>query len=310
MNTLRLKNSIFKILIETFIFDKTKRSKIKSRWAKNHLQKYVDIAMMKDLTPENISSTSEHIFWQYWHQGRANAPELIKKCLDSVEKFHPDQKRIVLSYKDVADYVEIPSRYYDLVNSGKMSITFFSDVLRAYLLTQYNGGTWIDSTIYLTDKIPDSILNSEFFVFQKNPITDRFEDKMSSFFMHAKGFCTLIQVMKEVFNEYWEENDFLINYFLIEHLVTMLSSLTVEFQNLWDKMPYFSADDTGILQAKLFDDFNLEEFKNIKNKTSVHKLSYKILNRKSSGHSYYDFLMDMYINNALNSEEFKNKGNF
>ncbi len=310
MNTLKLQNSIFKILIEAFIFDKTKRSKIKSRWAKNHLQKYIDIAMKKDLVIENVSSNSEHIFWQYWHQGKENAPLLIQKCFESIEKYHPEQKRLILSYKNVADYVEIPSKYYDLVNNGKMSITFFSDVLRVYLLTQYSGGTWIDSTIYLTDRIPESILNSDFFVFQKNPIMDRFEDKMSSFFMHAKGFCKLIQVVKDVFYEYWNENDFLMNYFLIEHLVTMLSSQSIEFKKLWDKMPYFSAGDTGILQAKLFEDFNSNDFETIKHRTNVHKLSYKILNRKSSGHSYYDFLMERLENMTLDGEGLKKGGGF
>ena len=225
MNTLRLQNNLFKILIEISVFNKTERTKIKSRWAKQHLQKYIDIALNKNLEFPS-GAEKEHIFWQYWHQGKENAPLLMQKCFESVEKYHPEQKRIVLSYKDIADYVEIPSKYYDLVNSGKMSVTFFSDVLRTYLLTQYQGGTWIDSTIYLTDRIPDSILNSKFFVFQKNPQIDWLENKMSSFFIHTQGVSQIITLMKEVFREYWDENDFLINYFLIEHLVTMLSDVT------------------------------------------------------------------------------------
>ena len=39
----KLKNSIFKILIELFIFDKVKRSKIKARWAKRYLEKYIEV---------------------------------------------------------------------------------------------------------------------------------------------------------------------------------------------------------------------------------------------------------------------------
>ena len=52
------------------------------------------------------------------------------------------------------------------------------------------------------------------------------ENKMSSFFIHTQGVSQIITLMKEVFSEYWDENDFLINYFLIEHLVTMLSDVT------------------------------------------------------------------------------------
>lgn len=291
MNILNLQNSIFKMLIEIFVFNKTTRMKIKSRWVKKHLQKYIDIALDKSLElPSKIKK--EHIFWQYWHQGKENAPLLIQKCLESVEKYHPEQKRVILSYKDIADYVEIPSKYYDLVNKGNMSITFFSDVLRTYLLNQYQGGTWIDSTIYLTDKIPNSILNSKFFVFQKNPQTDWFENKMSSFFIHTRGISPIMMLMKEVFSEYWAENDFLINYFLIEHLVTMLSEATSETRKEWAQIPYFSASDTGILQKKLYEDFDVEEFEKIKKITSIHKLSYKVLKQENNDeNTYYNFLI-------------------
>ena len=288
MNTLKLQNSIFKILIELFIFDKTYRMKVKSRWAKKQLEKYVQIALNKNIEEKPIHD--EHIIWQYWHQGEEKAPLLIRKCLESIEKYHPEYKRVVLSYDNLADYVEIPSMYYDLVNQGKMSLTFFSDVIRCYLLTQYNGGTWIDSTIYLTDKIPNSILESKFFVFQKNQQIDRFSNKMSSFFIHSKGINKTLLIMKDVFMQYWKENDFLINYFLIEHLATMLSTASEELEKEWEQIPYFSAEDTGALQKVLFNKFNQEEFDKLRTLTNVHKLSYKILQENTSGSSYYDFL--------------------
>ena len=46
----KLKNSIFKILIELFIFDKVKRSKIKARWAKRYLKKYLDVQVKEQLS--------------------------------------------------------------------------------------------------------------------------------------------------------------------------------------------------------------------------------------------------------------------
>ena len=293
MNTLKLQNNIFKILIELFIFDKTQRMKIKSRWAKNHLKKYVEEAVKhSQLSPKlNFSQQekeSSDIIWQYWHQGEAQAPILMRKCLESVERYHPDKKIVVLSFDTIKDYVEIPSMYYDLVNQGKMTLTFFSDVLRTYLLTQYNGGTWVDSTIFLTDKIPDDIMNSSFFVFGKDPKTDRLENKMSSFFIHTNGFSPTVTAMKDVFMQYWKDNDFLINYFLIEHLGSMLSEASTELKEEWDKKPYYSAEDTGILQKILFEEYNQETLEQIKQKTNIHKLSYKILRDETSGKSYYD----------------------
>ena len=49
----KLKNSIFKILIELFIFDKVKRSKIKARWAKRNLEKYLDVQAEEQLSTDN-----------------------------------------------------------------------------------------------------------------------------------------------------------------------------------------------------------------------------------------------------------------
>ncbi len=297
MNILKIKNDIFKILIELFILDKTFRMKIKSRWAKKCLQKYVVKAIEiieqdSDSEQENITQKDNNIIWQYWHQGEENAPLLIRKCLESVERYHPEQKRVVLSYESISDYVEIPAMYYDLVNQGKMSLTFFSDVLRTYLLTQYNGGTWVDSTIFLTDKIPDDIMNAKFFVFGKDPKTDRLENKMSSFFIHTRGYSPTINALQKVFMQYWKENDFLINYFLIEHLSSMLSDANQKFIEEWSQKPYYSAEDTGLMQKIIFNDFNQDELDRIKSKTNLHKLSYKILRDQTSGNSYYDKIIN------------------
>lgn len=145
----KLKNSIFKILIELFIFDKVKRSKIKARWAKRNLEKYLDVHAEGQLPPNE--SHLPLALWSYWHQGKENAPELIQRCFESVQKYEGDRKINILSFDTIKDYVELPQRYYDLVSSGKMPVALFSDILRMYLLTQY-GGVWIDSTILLTDK--------------------------------------------------------------------------------------------------------------------------------------------------------------
>ena len=141
----KLKNSIFKILIELFIFDKVKRSKIKARWAKRYLKKYLDVQVK-----EQLSTDQNHLpLWSYWHQGKENAPELVQRCFESVQKYEGNRKINILSFDTIKDYVELPQRYYDLVSSGKMPVALFSDILRMYLLTQY-GGVWIDSTIMLT----------------------------------------------------------------------------------------------------------------------------------------------------------------
>ena len=203
----KLKNSIFKILIELFIFDKVKRSKIKARWAKRYLKKYLDVQVK-----EQLSTDQNHLpLWSYWHQGKENAPELIQRCFESVQKYEGDRKINILSFDTIKDYVELPQRYYDLVSSGKMPVALFSDILRMYLLTQY-GGVWIDSTILLTDKIPQEIIDSSFCVVRKDPEKDNQENKMSCYFIRADKNSPNLNAIKRTLENYWAENDFMINY--------------------------------------------------------------------------------------------------
>jgi len=286
----KIVNPIFKFFIEVFIFNRDFRAKVKSRFAKHYLKKYVDEVVQFDTKQEQI--TGNDIIWQYWHNGIDNVPLLIRKCLESVQKNMPDKKQVILSFDTIKNYIELPQRYYDLLKSGKMPIAHFSDVLRVYLLQKY-GGTWIDATIYLTNRIPDDIMNSSFCVLQKDPKIDNQENKMSCFFIHTNGYSEHIAMMKKILDSYWAENDFVINYFMFEHLSTMLSDKTPSLKQEWESMPYYNAKElTEPLQKKLFEDFDEQEWVDLKTKTDIHKLTYKKVVEKTSGKSYYDYIIN------------------
>lgn len=285
----QLTNDIFKILIELFVFDRTKRSKIKARWAKKHLAEYLEVPpavpfeetvnieahsegdlalqdkpVAQQLSPDNSSTCVA--LWQYWHQGKENAPELIQKCFESVQNFEGDKNIVVLSFDTVKDYVDIPQKYYDMVNSKKIPIAIFSDIVRLYLLEKY-GGMWIDSTILLTDKIPQEVWDSDFCVFQKDPKTDMQENRMSCYFIRAKKGSPNLRAIKKSIENYWSKNDFLINYFMFEHISTMLSEKP-ELKSEWEKMPYLSAQKAGLTQRYGMNEETLKEY-------FAHKLTYK-----------------------------------
>lgn len=290
MELLKLKNSIFKILIEIFIWNKKTRSRVKARWAKLHLKEHVDFAIKSTKMPLDAQPQDYKIIWQYWHQGVDNAPQIIQKCFNSIKKHHPEYDIRILTFDTIKNYVNVPQKYYDLLEQKKIPIAIFSDVVRLYLLAQY-GGLWIDSTIYLTDRIPDDILEADFFVLQKNPKTDNFEDKMSCFFIKANADNIWIHLIKNAIESYWAKNDYLIHYFIFEHIVSMISETTPELLQDWNKMPYYSADTCGILQNKFFNEYNLEELESIKKQTSIHKLTYKKDDSVIPENSYYKMLI-------------------
>ena len=271
MKYLKIKNNIVKIFLELFVFNRQKRSILKAKWVKKNLLKYVDFAVKE---PFKKDSAGEQIIWQYWHQGKENAPLLIQKCFESVEKFESDKKINVLSFDTIKDYVELPQKYYNLLESKKIPIAIFSDVLRLYLLEKY-GGCWVDATIYLTDKIPQAVWEADFCTVQKDPHTDLQENKMSCYFIRAKKGSANLQAIKRAIASYWQENDFLINYFMFEHFSTILSDKTAELKTEWDKMPYIDGEICGKLQRMMFEDFNQKAWENLKSKFFMHKLTYK-----------------------------------
>ena len=287
MNTLKLQNSIFKVFIELFIWNKKLRSRMKADWTKLHLKKYVAKAVETTETPKTIQTSEKPIIWQYWHQGFENAPLLIQKCIESVKIHHPDCDIRVLSFDNINDYVTIPQKYYDLLEKKEMEIAHFSDVLRLYLLTTY-GGTWIDATLYFTDRIPQSVFDSDFFVLQKDPKTDSFGDKMSCYFIHTKQNSIWPHLIRNSIENYWKENNYLIHYFIFEHIVSMLSEFTPELEDNWNKMEYKTTQNLASLKNNLYLDYSDEKFEEIKKASYIHKLSYKILKDKSSGNSFYD----------------------
>lgn len=287
---IKIINSIYKIFLELFIFDKKLRAKLKARFAKLYLKKYVDFGINCKIN-KNKNRKDEKIIWQYWHQGTKEAPKIIKKCLLSVKEQMKGYKQIVLDYNSIKDYVELPEIYYRLLENKKMKIAHFSDVLRVYLLEKY-GGTWIDSTIYLTDKIPDEIMNSNFCILQKDILSDLSGNNNSCFFIHNKEYSAHIAMMKNILDKYWAENDFVINYFMFEHISTMLSQIKGELKDEWDNMPRYSAEITGELQKHLFDEFKIDEFEKIKKLTPIHKLTYKKPKKTAQKNTYYDYILN------------------
>ncbi len=270
----KLTNSIFKIFIELFIFDKVKRSKIKAKWAKMNLKKYLVFQQVEQVNVAPYPPQKNMPVWQYWHRGRENAPDLVKKCLESVEKFEGERKINVLSFDTIKDYIELPKKYYDLVNSGKMPVALFSDILRVYLLAEY-GGIWIDSTVLLTDKIPKTVINSTFCVVSKNPETDKQENRMSCYFIRADKNSANLNAIKMTLENYWAQNNFPVNYFMFEHISTMLSDKTPELKAEWDKMPFIDSEICGKLQTSMEKNFTAKEFDELKKETFMHKLTYK-----------------------------------
>ena len=108
---------------------------------------------------------------QYWHQGSTFAkaqqnhgPWGIMQCLSnvSIERFYADS-RLILDADSIVDYIAFPKDVKDKLTRLK-KLPLLSDLIRTAFLFCY-GGTWLDFTILLLNKIPSYCLDKEVFYF-------------------------------------------------------------------------------------------------------------------------------------------------
>ena len=264
--------------------------------------------ILDDIKKIETSDKYPNKIWQLWFQGKDSVPPIIKKCTETVEKFHGDRV-IFLDNKNLFDYVELPDYIIDKHKKGIITYANLSDMIRMYLLAKY-GGTWVDSTIYLTDKIPDTILNSEFFsfkTFQTNLLEgmNGIEDyKMycnffnypfsleSSFFIHSKSGNELINGMLNLFFEYWKHENSLCDYLLIDRFFALAVLYNENFKEQFLNMPYYSVENVHLMQEALLEKFDQKLFDQISAITPIHKLTHKNLHRNAFKDSFLNKILE------------------
>ena len=222
-----------------------------------------------------------------WLQGIENAPELVKVCYESLKKYLTNKEIVVITAKNVFDYVDFPDFIIEKWKKGIISNTHFSDILRIELLTKY-GGVWIDSTVLCSGKIPKYVDESDFFVFRNDYRGDE-SIMISSWFMQStKNYPILVEV-KNLLYSYWQKNNKLKHYYLLHFFMTMVMK---KYKNLTDKIPFISNINPHVLQFEyLFRSFDEKTYEFIKSQCFVHKLSYKFnLNRDLSNTFYEEII--------------------
>ncbi len=291
-------NSIIKIFLEIFVFDKQIRRILKGKVVKFYIKKYAKKARKKYLqitTQKNNEKENELIIWQFWEQGFDNAPEIVKSCTKSVEKFANGAKVIRLDYESIKKYVEIPQYIYKLKEKGIIKSALFSDILRTYLLSSH-GGIWVDATVLFTDNLPDYIKEADFFVFKNHLRVDLDGLNFASYFIKSKPNHPFVEQLKIFIDEYFKENLFVVNYFLYLHGFALINQISKESRKMFDEIPFFSFVPVQQFQKELMNPYSKKRFDEIKKTTPIHKLSHKInvfnKNKKDIQGTFYDKLVN------------------
>ena len=226
----------------------------------------------KDTT---VSDTPAPI-WTMWWQGTDHLPELVSMCYASFNRHRGDHPLIVLTSDNYQEYVSLPNHVMDKVKSGAITITHLSDLIRFALLSQY-GGLWMDSTVFVSDRLPEDIFTAEYFTV-KRPLTPKngnvAQDRWTNFLHAGQKGNLLCRFVFDFFLEYWKTQNYLVNYFLIDYAINLACDEIPRCRKLLDAVPLMN-DDLYRLEHMLNAKWDPAVFEDIKKHALFSKLSWR-----------------------------------
>ncbi|NDO51188.1 hypothetical protein FMM75_17825 [Lachnospiraceae bacterium MD335] len=201
-----------------------------------------------DAFPNHVTGLNEPVYsgkryaWSCWWQGMEEAPDLIKACINSQKKYLPKETQLIIITRDnYRTYVDFPQWLLDKVAAGKVTLTTFSDVIRASLLYKY-GGIWLDSTILITEPLLLDFWDYDVFTIR--------EFHYCLPFMGGKPGQMFYQFLMEGFFYYYRNYEYTKYYLLVTYLLDIARNKYPDIQEKYDRLPIKSA---GISNIKNFD---------------------------------------------------------
>ena len=235
--------------------------------------------------------------WCCWWQGIEQMPELVKMCNDRLRQLIPNNQveLHMLTEKNYNKYVKLPEYIIEKFQTGKMSITALSDVLRVTLLAQY-GGFWIDSTVFISDYFPIEFIQSDFYT-QKmyDPIKWKREackGRWCGFLMGGKPGNIIFCLLSDAFFSWWMVHESVIDYVILDYFLLAAYYSIPEIQRQIDNVPDNNPDVFEMYKV-LNEEYTFGLLKRLTKNTNLHKLTYKmeLKSYASNGNlSLYGFL--------------------
>lgn len=240
-----------------------------------------------------IETSNQHpnTIWVCWLQND-NIPVIVQECIKSINKNKPKNlKVVVITANNISQYVKFPDIIYRRIKNGSLSLTHFSDILRFNLLRNY-GGLWIDATVFVSDGIPESYINSFIYSIQnENDFSDTnnlYYGAITSFIIGGNRECVLFDFLYNFFIEYQKKYGCLLDI----HLINICYRIAIEkFETLKNEITSIGINNRNVEKLVLIinDEYDEKVWKQITNNQIFHKLNWRInYNEKSNNHwTYY-----------------------
>jgi len=274
-----------------YLYEVMAGQKHRMLYYKKFKKRYLEKCTKDRSWEHDLKVMNKDIVWVMWLQGIDNAPEIVKKCIDSQKKYMPDKKFIFLDEKNIFDYVELPDYILEKKRAGIIGNAHFSDLVRNEILIKY-GGYWIDSTVLMTDgntirKIDElPLFMYSFYYFGFNPEIM----ELNNWFIHSCTNNNIICLLQKMLFEYWKDYSYAANYFIYHIFETIANEY---YEDEYKNMPIISQAQAHVLATYIYDDFDKDKFELLKMTTGIHKLSTRFeSDRLLKKGNYYDVVIN------------------
>lgn len=176
-----------------------------------------------DTLMDPVDPDMEGRIWICWWQGLENAPEIVKRCVESIRRNAGNHQVTIITDQNVEQYVDIPEWVKKKQAEGIISRTNLSDLLRLSLLARY-GGLWLDATFFCTGPLSNIAFGNPMFSIKR---PDYLHCSVAQGYFagyslacdvdHRRVFATI----RDFFLEYWRTNNFLVDYLLVDYMIVL-----------------------------------------------------------------------------------------
>lgn len=264
-------------IISVFIFNKEKKNEYIQQKKLHYLYRQYSTLLadfvVRDNEHTNRRDVGSNIIWIMWWQGINCFPPIVRACYNSVIKNKDSSTKLILITEDnYSKYVDIPDYILDKVKRGIISFTHLSDIIRMSLLAKY-GGLWLDSTIYVTNKISVKLVTGEFFSLS-SPVDNWYVSKCKWSSFAIGGYSSVFSFATELFKVHWKSFDTFIDYYTIDYIIRLYYDNNDNFRDIVLK----NTIDTPLLyylQDNLSEEYKKDEILNICRNNIFSKLTWK-----------------------------------
>lgn len=232
-----------------------------------------------DHLPNNYSIQSpinqDCPIWVFWYQGIDNAPEIIKSLHKQLQRCKGQHEVIMLDKNNLSKYVELPDYVWNKVALGTITLAHLSDMVRMSLLSNWVG-YWIDSTILLSQSLPD--YSTPFYSIRSEKPNPRYPgggNNWSTYFIGTGERNAVAKYILDAFLRYLKKEKYMIDYFLLDYFTYIAFEKFPEFKQIIVSNP-IDNPNASLLQHCINDEYSEVRWNEIFHSQVIHKLSYKL----------------------------------